>query len=159
MKIDDDFWMFYALSLAKFAGSIGEVAIGAVLVLNNKVVGEGYNNPIGAQDPTAHAEIVALRRGSNVLKNYRLLRTTLYVTLEPCIMCVGAIINARISRLVFGAKNNKKFSAVDSLLSDPKVKHRVVITSGVLSNLCSKEIINFFKNRRRTQNVYSGEFL
>src|SRR3990167_11165131 len=100
-------WMQRALTLAKQAEKIGEVPVGAVLVFNDEIIGEGYNQPISQCDPTAHAEMIALRQGAKTLGNYRLLGTTLYVTLEPCVMCAGAMVHARISRLVFGAKDPK----------------------------------------------------
>ncbi|AKC60686.1 tRNA-specific adenosine deaminase [Blochmannia endosymbiont of Camponotus (Colobopsis) obliquus] len=144
-----------ALMLAQQATSVGEVSVGAVLVLNNKVIGIGYNNSIHYHDPTAHAEILALRCGGKILRNYRLLHTTLYVTLEPCIMCVGAMIHARINRLVFGAKD-KKIGAVGSfmhILKYPGINHSISVTTGILNCLCSKQLSNFFKQRRRIKNI------
>lgn len=102
-----EYWMRHALTLAQRARDEGEVPVGAVLVHNNQVIGEGWNRPIGRHDPTAHAEIMALRRGGLVLQNYRLLDTTLYVTLEPCVMCSGAMVHSRIGTLVFGARDEK----------------------------------------------------
>ncbi|HQZ88012.1 MAG TPA: tRNA adenosine(34) deaminase TadA, partial [Gammaproteobacteria bacterium] len=96
----DEHWMAYALSLAEKAAAVGEVPVGAILVLDNKIIGEGWNQPIGASDPTAHAEILALRQGALHINNYRLLHTTPYATLDPCAMCAGAMIHARIKRLV-----------------------------------------------------------
>lgn len=102
-----EYWMRHALALAQRAWEEGEVPVGAVLVHNNQVIGEGWNRPIGRHDPTAHAEIMALRQGGLVLQNYRLLDTTLYVTLEPCVMCSGAMVHSRIGTLVFGARDEK----------------------------------------------------
>ncbi|MGM3312391.1 tRNA adenosine(34) deaminase TadA, partial [Enterobacter hormaechei subsp. steigerwaltii] len=102
-----EYWMRHALVLAQRAWEEGEVPVGAVLVHNNQVIGEGWNRPIGRHDPTAHAEIMALRQGGLVLQNYRLLDTTLYVTLEPCVMCSGAMVHSRIGTLVFGARDEK----------------------------------------------------
>ena len=103
----DLFWMQRALELAQKAQALGEVPIGAVIVKDDQIIGEGYNSPIGHHDPTAHAEIMALREAAQRIGNYRLLNTTLYVTIEPCVMCAGAMIHARISRLVYGAQDPK----------------------------------------------------
>lgn len=105
---NDEHWMQHAIILARYAELRGEIPVGTVLVINDNVIGEGWNCSIINNDPTAHAEILALRQGGKNMKNYRLLETTLYVTLEPCIMCATAMIHARINRLVFGTKNKKK---------------------------------------------------
>ena len=104
----DEYWMRHALELARRAWEQGEVPVGAVLVQGDRVIGEGWNRPISQCDPTAHAEIMALRQGGKVIDNYRLLDTTLYVTLEPCVMCAGAMVHSRITRLVYGAKDENR---------------------------------------------------
>jgi len=147
----DTFFMHRALELAKQAANIQEVPVGAILVSdNNIIVGEGFNCPISSCDPTAHAEIVALRAAAQKLNNYRLPTLTLYVTLEPCIMCLGAILHARIQRLVFGA-HDPKTGAVESLFQipqEPKLNHQLPYTSGILADECSKLLTDFFKCRR-----------
>ena len=147
----DEYWIKQALNLAQRAASEGEVPVGAVLVYNNEMLAEGWNQPISRHDPSAHAEIMALRNGAEVLKNYRLPDTTLYVTLEPCIMCAGALVHARIKRLVFGAFDPKG-GAVQSnftILDSNKLNHRVDYRGGVSGNECGKIIQDFFKARRK----------
>jgi len=145
-----EYWMRHALSLAQRAWDEGEVPVGAVLVHNNRVIGEGWNRPIGRHDPTAHAEIMALRQGGLVLQNYRLLDTTLYVTLEPCVMCAGAMVHSRIGTLVFGARDLKTGAAGSLLdvLHHPGMNHRVEIVEGTLSDECSGMLSEFFRQRR-----------
>ncbi|HEY3589721.1 MAG TPA: tRNA adenosine(34) deaminase TadA [Buttiauxella sp.] len=143
-------WMRHALILARRAWEEGEVPVGAVLVHNNQVIGEGWNRPIGRHDPTAHAEIMALRQGGLVLQNYRLLDTTLYVTLEPCVMCAGAMVHGRIGNLVFGARDAKT-GAIGSLmdvLGHPGMNHQVNVIEGVLAEECSAMLSDFFRARR-----------
>ncbi len=145
-----EYWMRHALRLAKRAWEEGEVPVGAVLVHENAVIGEGWNRPIGRHDPTAHAEIMALRQGGMVLQNYRLLDTTLYVTLEPCVMCAGAMVHSRIGKLVFGARDAKT-GAIGSLmdvLGHPGMNHQVEVTEGVLAADCSAMLSDFFRARR-----------
>ncbi|WP_437178370.1 tRNA adenosine(34) deaminase TadA [Buttiauxella gaviniae] len=145
-----EYWMRHALTLARRAWEEGEVPVGAVLVHNNQVIGEGWNRPIGRHDPTAHAEIMALRQGGMVLQNYRLLDTTLYVTLEPCVMCAGAMVHSRIGNLVFGARDAKT-GAIGSLmdvLGHPGMNHQVNVTEGVLAEECSAMLSDFFRARR-----------
>ncbi|MDF9391057.1 MULTISPECIES: tRNA adenosine(34) deaminase TadA [Methylococcus] len=146
----DEAWMRHALRLARTAEAAGEVPIGAVLVKNGEVLGEGHNQPISSHDPTAHAEIVALRAAGARLGNYRLVDTTLYVTLEPCAMCMGAILHARIGRLVFGAADPKRGAAISALrLIDAEfMNHRVEVTEGVLAEECGQLLRDFFRNRR-----------
>lgn len=147
---DDIFWMRHAMALAGRAEAEGEVPVGAVLVLADQVVGEGWNRSIGRHDPTAHAEIMALRQGGAVLGNYRLLDTTLYVTLEPCVMCAGAMIHSRIGRLVFGARDEKT-GAVGSLcdiLRHPGMNHQITITPDILAQECASQLSAFFRARR-----------
>ncbi len=146
----DIFFMRHALALAKQGAAAGEVPVGAVLVLNNEIIGEGFNAPIKNHDPTAHAEIQALRAGALTLNNYRLLNTTLYVTLEPCMMCAGAMIHARIQRLVYAA-SDAKAGAVESqlqLLDQPFANHAVHHQGGVLATECGSLLSDFFKSRR-----------
>ncbi|WP_312457317.1 tRNA adenosine(34) deaminase TadA [Pseudescherichia sp.] len=145
-----EYWMRHALSLAQRAWDEGEVPVGAVLVHNNQVIGEGWNRPIGRHDPTAHAEIMALRQGGLVLQNYRLLDTTLYVTLEPCVMCAGAMVHSRIGTLVFGARDLKTGAAgsLMDVLHHPGMNHRVEIVEGTLRDACSGMLSEFFRQRR-----------
>lgn len=140
-----------ALELADKAESLGEIPVGAVLVDDTgKIIGEGWNLSIVNSDPTAHAEIVALRHAAQCIQNYRLLNTTLYVTLEPCTMCAGAILHSRIKRLVFGA-SDAKTGAVGSrfhFFDDYKMNHSLEITGGVLQEECSRKLSAFFQKRR-----------
>ena len=142
--------MYEALALAEHAEDQNEVPVGAVIVLDNKVIGKGWNQPISRNDPSAHAEIIAIRDAANKVNNYRLLDTTLYVTLEPCLMCVGAILHARIKKLVFGAFDPKTgaVSSVFNLLSDSRHNHNVEIQGGILETQCAEMLQAFFKKRR-----------
>ncbi|MGC7589616.1 tRNA adenosine(34) deaminase TadA [Bisgaard Taxon 46] len=150
----DEKWMRYALELANKAEQLGEIPVGAVLVDDEgNILGEGWNLSIIESDPTAHAEIVALRQGGKTLQNYRLLNTTLYVTLEPCTMCAGAILHSRIKRLVFGASDYKT-GAVGSrfhFFDNYKMNHSIEITAGVLQEECSQKLSAFFQKRREQQ--------
>lgn len=148
---DDEFWMRQALNLAKQAELAGEVPVGAILVQDNHIIGQGQNSPIQAHDPSAHAEINALRQGALTLKNYRLPNTTLYITLEPCAMCAGAIIQARVARVVFGASDPKTGAAgsVFNILQNAQLNHRVSLTSGVLAAECSQQLSDFFRKKRQ----------
>jgi tRNA(adenine34) deaminase len=142
--------MRMALDLAHEAGSAGEVPVGAVVVLEDRVIGRGRNAPIERSDPTAHAEIVALRQAAAAVGNYRLDGATLYATLEPCVMCAGALLTARVARLVFGARD-LRFGGVRSKfrLADADVlNHRTLIEEGVLSAQCAELMQSFFANRR-----------
>lgn len=145
-------WMEIALEEARRAGTSGEVPVGAVLVRDGEILGRGCNNPVGAHDPTAHAEIMALRDAAATVENYRLPDTTLYVTLEPCPMCIGAIVHARVARLVFGATDPKTGAAgsVFNLAAAPAHNHRVRVEGGVLGDACGDELRAFFHARRRT---------
>lgn len=149
----DEIWMRHALVLAERAEQQGEVPVGAVLVLDGQVIGEGWNQSVGRHDPTAHAEILALRDGGARLGNYRLVDSTLYVTLEPCVMCAGALIHSRIGRLVYGAADPKTGAAgsVFSLLDDPRHNHRVQVSGGILAGECSEQLSAFFRRRRQQQ--------
>ena len=146
----DEYWMRHALELAERAREAGEVPVGAVLVHCDRVVAEGWNRPIATHDPTAHAEIVALRAAGPVLENYRLIDTTLYVTLEPCVMCMGAISHARVRRIVYGATDPKRGAAGSILqLADAEfLNHRIEVTGGVLGDDCADQLRTFFKARR-----------
>ncbi|ATA20989.1 tRNA(adenine34) deaminase [Gibbsiella quercinecans] len=152
-EYNDEYWMRQALQLALRAQEEGEVPVGALLVLDNQVIGEGWNRPIGRHDPTAHAEIMALRQGGAVLQNYRLLNATLYVTLEPCVMCAGAMIHSRIGRLVYGAADMKTGAAGSLLdiLRHPGMNHQLAITAGVLADDCAGMLSAFFRQRREQQ--------
>jgi tRNA(adenine34) deaminase len=146
----DEQWMRYALNRARQAGERGEVPVGAVVVTGGALVSEGFNQPIGAHDPTAHAEIVAIRRAAAALGNYRLTGATLYVTIEPCMMCVGALVHARIARLVYGAAEPKA-GAIESAvraLDHPTLNHRFDITAGVLADDCRGVMQEFFRQKR-----------
>lgn len=139
-----------ALELAHQAEASGEVPVGALVVLNDQCIGEGWNQPIATHDPSAHAEIVALRSASARIENYRLVDATLYVTLEPCVMCMGAILHARIGRLVFGALDPKRGAVCSALaLSHAEFSnHHVEWDGGILATECSELLTNFFKQKR-----------
>ncbi|MCW8934559.1 MAG: tRNA adenosine(34) deaminase TadA [Gammaproteobacteria bacterium] len=150
MSFSHEYWMQRAIQLAQQAANEDEVPVGAVIVKDNQLIAEGWNQPIQSHDPSAHAEIMAIRNAGQVLNNYRLVDTTMYVTLEPCSMCVGAIIHARVQRLVFGAadlKTGATGSAIN-LLHDPIHNHKVSLTSGVLEEECRLLLQNFFKLKR-----------
>ena len=142
--------MSRALVLARLAEEAGEVPIGAVVVKDDEIVGEGWNRPIGTSDPTAHAEIVALRAAAQRLQTYRLLDTTLYVTLEPCAMCAGAMVHARVRRLVYAASDPRAGAAesVFSIVQHPALNHRIEFTSGVMAEECGALLREFFARRR-----------
>ncbi len=152
MPEDDLYWMQYAIGLAKRGQAFGEVPVGAVVVKDNQVVGEGWNQPISQHDPSAHAEIIALRAAGKNLSNYRLLDTTLYVTLEPCVMCAGAIMHARVGRVVYGAYDPKAGAAgsVVDIFSNQKLNHHVKVEAGLLSTECGDLLSQFFKSRRKS---------
>lgn len=160
---EDEVWMSRALQLAGQAGTAGEVPVGAVVVLDGKEIGAGFNAPISGCDPTAHAEIRALRDAARRAGNYRLPGATLYVTLEPCTMCVGAIVHSRISRLVYGAAEPKAGAVVSArqTLNEPHLNWRVESVGGVLVDQCSHVISEFFTRRRadirRRRQLFSGK--
>jgi len=147
----DEVWMLHAQRLADRAQAQGEVPVGAVLVKDNTLVAEGWNQPITHHDPSAHAEIMALRAAGQTLQNYRLPGTTLYVTLEPCAMCAGAMLHARVGRVVFGAFDPKTGAAgsVFNTLQDENNLHTLTISGGVLAEQCSEQLRAFFRERRR----------
>lgn len=144
-------FMDLAIAQAKKANQLGEIPIGAILVdKQNNILSTAYNQTVGMSDPTAHAEILALRAGGNKLGNYRLLNTTLYVTIEPCLMCMGAIVHARVYRVVFGARD-PKWGAVGSLYNfakDDRLNHRVDVVSGICETACAHLIQRFFQQKR-----------
>jgi tRNA(adenine34) deaminase len=147
---DHEGFMRLALEQARLAADAGEVPIGAVAVASGTVVGRGYNRPIGAVDPTAHAEVMALREAARTLGNYRVTGVDLYVTLEPCLMCVGALVHARVGRVVFGAREPKTGALVSAVqaLEIPTLNHRFEIVEGVLEAECRDLVQAFFRERR-----------
>jgi tRNA(adenine34) deaminase len=154
VDLKDQQFMQHALLLAQRAESQGEVPVGAVVVLDGKIVGEGWNQPIGLQDPTAHAEIVALRDAALKVGNYRLPQTTLYVTLEPCPMCAGAIVHARVARVVYAAddpKGGAAGSVFDLLPTDDRFNHFVAVKGGVLQQRATELLKTFFRRKRIEQ--------
>jgi len=145
-----DTWMAHALSLAARAGGEGEVPVGALVVLDGEVVGEGWNQPIATSDPTAHAEIVAMREAARHVGNYRLSGATLVVTVEPCLMCVGAMVHARIGTVVYGA-SAPRAGALGSAISaheTPGLNHRLTVVGGVMADECRALMQAFFRERR-----------
>ena len=147
----DEKWMQIAIHEATLARDLGEVPVGAVVTLNNQIISKAHNSPISKNDPTAHAEILALRYASKKLQNYRLPKTTLYVTLEPCAMCLGAMIHARVNRVVFGALDPKSGVCGSSanLTSGSFFNHRIISNGGILEYDCKKLLQVFFKIRRK----------
>jgi len=146
----DEYWMKIALQEAVIAENKGEVPVGAVIVKNNQVISKAHNCPISKNDPTAHAEIEALRKAGKKLKNYRLPKTSLYVTLEPCAMCLGAIIHARVERVIFGASDTQNGACRTSVdfLSELFSNKQLTIEGGILAQDCQKILQSFFKIRR-----------
>ncbi|MDO7534056.1 tRNA adenosine(34) deaminase TadA [Acinetobacter pittii] len=150
-EYSDEYWMQLAYEQAALAAQQGEIPVGAVLVSQNRVIGSGYNAPIALLDPTAHAEIQAIRAACSSLENYRLPEdTTLYVTLEPCTMCVGALVHARIKHVVFGTPEPKAGSLVSArqLLQQGYYNHRFTFQNGCLQEKCAQQLSHFFKQRR-----------
>jgi tRNA(adenine34) deaminase len=149
--VQDEHWMRRAITLAEHAAAEGEVPVGAVLVRDDEIIGEGWNCPISTQDPTAHAEIQALRDAAHRVGNYRLPDSVLYVTLEPCVMCAGAIVHARVARVVYGATDPKAGacgSVFDLLPSDNRFNHRTGCDGGLLAEPCATLLRAFFRARR-----------
>jgi tRNA(adenine34) deaminase len=146
----DERWMEEALRLARLAEVAGEVPVGAVVVCNGCIVGRGWNRVISNHDPCAHAEIEALRDAARELANYRLSGCELYVTLEPCAMCAGAIIHSRLERLVFGARDPKAgaVGSIMQVINHPRLNHRVEVSEGVLAGRCMEILQAFFRDRR-----------
>ena len=146
----DEQWMRRALELAADAQAAGEVPVGALLVRDEEIIATGWNCPVSESDPTAHAEIQALRAAGTAIENYRLLETTLYVTLEPCPMCAGAMVHARVSRLVYGAPDPRAGAAgsVFDLVRAGSANHRLAVTGGILEQECRDMLQAFFRARR-----------
>jgi tRNA(adenine34) deaminase len=146
----DVYWMRRALELAQAAGADNEVPVGAVVVCDQELLGEGRNSPIALSDPSAHAEILALRAAARKMSNYRLPESTLYVTLEPCIMCAGAIVHARVQRVVYGTGDPRAGAAGGAfeLLGDQRLNHRPSVHAGVLAQDCGDLLRAFFQERR-----------
>lgn len=147
-------FMKVALDLAQLAANSGEVPVGAIVVKHGVVIGRGANAPIGLHDPTAHAEVIAMREAAQHLGNYRLVDCALYVTLEPCAMCAGAMQHARIAKLVFGANDLKTGAcgSVINLMSEPKLNHHTEVIGGVMAEECGAVLTDFFKQRRLNKN-------
>ena len=150
MNEERERWMAEALALAGQAAARGEVPVGAIVVCDSTIVGRGGNSPIAASDPTAHAEIAALREAAAVLGNYRLPGCELYVTLEPCAMCAGAILHARLARLVYGARDPKTGAcgSVIDLFAEPRLNHHTSVEGGVAADACGALLTRFFAGRR-----------
>lgn len=146
----DKYWMARAIGLAAQGEALGEVPVGAVIVRDGQVLGEGFNQPITSSDPTAHAEVVALRSAAQAVQNYRLVGATLYVTLEPCTMCVGALVHARIARLVYGTAEPKAGAVVSQsqLLDANYFNHQIESVGGVCAGECQQQLSQFFRHRR-----------
>ena len=146
----DEAWMGEALALARAAGARGEIPVGAVIVRNGAIVGRGGNAPIRQLDPTAHAEIAALRDAAQTVRNYRLVGCDLYVTIEPCVMCAGAILHARIARVVYGAADPKTGAcgSVVDLFAEPRLNHHACVIAGVRADECGSLLSRFFEARR-----------
>ncbi|GAB5606050.1 tRNA adenosine(34) deaminase TadA [Sideroxyarcus sp. TK5] len=151
--MQDEDYMREALRLAAQAAEAGEVPVGAVVVKDGRIVGRGFNSPISRHDPTAHAEIAAMRDAAMHIGNYRLVGCELFVSLEPCLMCVGALFHARIARVVYGAKEPKTGAAgsVFNLFTEPRLNHHARIEGGVLAEECGKVLSDFFAMRRAQQ--------
>ena len=150
--MNDEDYMQQAILLAKQAAAEGEVPVGALVVKDGEILGQGYNTPICSHDPTAHAEIQALRAAATTLENYRLVGCTLYVTLEPCVMCCGAIQHARIARLVFGASDPKTGAcgSIVNLMAEARLNHHCEVTGGVMAKECGALLSTFFAARRKS---------
>jgi tRNA(adenine34) deaminase len=153
--INDEYWMQQALQLAQQAGQCDEVPVGAIVVKDQTVIGQGFNQPIGMHDPTAHAEIQALRDAAKTVGNYRIIGATLYVTIEPCAMCAGAIVHSRIERVVFGAKEPKAGAIVSQTqqLDGEHLNHKVEYEGGVCHEACSTIVSDFFARRREEKRM------
>jgi tRNA(adenine34) deaminase len=149
-QMNDEFFMREALSMARSAECLGEVPVGAVIVRDGEIIGRGFNSPIGDTDPTAHAEIAALRDAARHCDNYRLPGCELFVTLEPCAMCAGAILHARIARVVYGARDPKSgaHGGVVDLFAVERINHHTEIVGGILADECARILSDFFTERR-----------
>ena len=146
----DEYWMRKAVELARHAAKQGEVPVGAVLVSDNECIAEGWNQPISRHDASAHAEMIALRAAGEKISNYRLCDTTLYVTLEPCVMCAGAIVHARVATVVIGTEDPKSGAAgsVFQILQSDRLNHQCEIRKGILRDECSEILLDFFRKKR-----------
>lgn len=155
--LPDEFWMEQALRAATHALDLGEIPIGAVVVCKGEIVGRGWNSNLADTDPSAHAEIMALREAGKKLNNHRLVDCEMFVTIEPCAMCAGALIHARLSRLVYGAADPKAGAvhSVMCVLNHPKLNHQMEVREGVLAEKCSLLLQAFFKTRRREKSAPS----
>ena len=160
IKSDAD-WMAIALELASKAESNGEVPVGAIVVRDNQVIGKGFNQPIVSHNPAGHAEVLELQQAAEWLNNYRTVDTTLYVTLEPCPMCAGLMLHARVKRLVFGAYDQKSGAAgsVLNLLQHPQLNHQIDIIGGVRAEECGQLLSSFFKRRRAEKKASKAQML
>ena len=147
---DDEKWMQIAINESNAAKSEDEIPVGAVIVKNGKLIAKAHNQPVSTNDPTAHAEIQAIRKAGEKEKNYRLVGTTLYVTLEPCLMCLGALMHARVERIVFGAKDTKNgfCGSLIDLTNASQFNHHTIVTGGILEKQCQEILKSFFKLRR-----------
>ena len=152
LKLKHETWMRVAYEQASCARDVGEVPVGAVVIANGQIIGVGFNQTIGAVDPTAHAEIIALRDASRRMGNYRLTGTALYVTVEPCLMCAGALVHARVGTLVYGTSEPKTGAvrSVARILDHWALNHQIEVVQGVLADECSELIQSFFKSRRNS---------
>lgn len=148
--ISDAFWMERALELARAAAAAGDVPVGAIIVKDGQIVGEGHNRNLLDTDPTAHAEMIALRQAASRVGNHRLAGAVMFATIEPCAMCAGAMIHARLQRLVYGASDPKAGAAgsVLEVINHPRLNHQMVVTSGVLADQCSEILQEFFRKKR-----------
>lgn len=151
--MNDEDYMQIAMQLALDAGKAGEVPVGAIVVKDGEIIGRGSNAPIGTHDPTAHAEIQAMRQAAKQLGNYRLVGCTLYVTLEPCAMCAGAIQHARIAKVIYGASDPKTGAcgSVVNLMAEDRLNHHTEVAGGVLSDACGNVLSEFFAARRKNK--------
>jgi tRNA(adenine34) deaminase len=149
----DDHFMDHALDEARKAEAAGEVPVGAIVVLNGSIIGRGFNQPVSTLDPTAHAEILALREAARNTENYRVTGSTMYCTVEPCIMCAGALIHARVARLVYGAADPRAGAAgsIYNVLTDPRLNHRLSVFPGLRRGECGGLLAAFFEKRRSDQ--------
>ena len=153
--MDEEFFMRAALELARQAEAAGEVPVGAVVVKDGVIIGRGFNSPISRSDPSAHAEMLALREAAKHLGNYRLVDCQLFVTLEPCLMCAGAMMHARIARLVYGASDPKTGAcgSVVNTFAEPRLNHHTALSGGVLAKECGQMLSNFFSARRAQKSI------
>jgi tRNA(adenine34) deaminase len=153
MQTDDQKFMSRALELARMAEAAGEVPVGAVIVKDHQIIAEGWNRPIGLNDPSAHAEMLAMRSAAQTVSNYRLLDTTLYVTLEPCAMCAGAMVHARVKRLVYAATDPRAGAAgtIFNITQHEALNHRLEVLGGVMAEECAGVLRDFFQARRTSR--------